>query len=430
MRQWIALLTLSTVLFLFLLSGCNGSGGELSRYPKITIPGYADKDYYPLLFDKNNEIVRNAVCNLIDYAAAMGTTLSDEKIDKSSAEFILASNTYKRITELLQSRDGKIVSAALRFLQLFGPNYNKKEELTERLLKVKNRSQNTRYEQLAALDAIASKDSRISDAFLEKSLKDPSWLVSRAAYSLVDSIKNDKIRLMLIAKYGSTDAEYEKLLMLTAMKNDFSSGVFKFLSKEAFETKNEKIKDLILPTLKNARDTAEVLKWADESYERLSPKEIAKINDDEPLYDDFTSALYVVCIKKGWMPDNDFFGKLYQDINLAKSAESAEDLSEDNIRGRANILNIEKAIMDNQAAVAAWAAFKNEKDMLAKNIAGEIKAEYTVIVSQFSEKVGGILDKYNIGAEKKKEFCDMLPSVFMNEEAFDKAVGLFQITQQ
>ncbi|MDD5680020.1 MAG: hypothetical protein PHI59_02130 [Candidatus Omnitrophica bacterium] len=428
MRKWIALLTLSAALFLFLLSGCNDSGSELSRYPRIAIPGYADKDYYPLLSDKNNEIVRNAVCNLIDHASSMGTLLSDEKTDKNAAEFILASNTYKKITELLQSRDGKIVSASLRFLQLFGPKYNKREELVEYLLKVKNRSQNVRYEQLVALNAIASQASRISDAFLIKSLKDPSWLVSRAAYSLVNTLKNDKIRLMLAAKYGSKAAEYEKLLILTAMKDDFSNDIFKFLSKEVFETKNDKIKDFILSALRNAHDTAEALKWVDENYEKLLPEEIARISDDKPLYDDFTSALYIICIKKGWMPDNGFFGDLYQNINLAKSAGSEEDLSEDDIRNRANLLNVEKAIMDSQIAGPAWAVFKNEKDMLAKSIAGEIKAEYAVIVNQFSEKAGGILDKYNVGTEKKKEFCDMLPSVFMNEEAFDKAVGLFQIT--
>ncbi len=430
MRRYAAILTLSTALGIFLLSGCNGDRDELSRYPKIKIPGYEAKDYYSLLFDKNNEIVYNAVCNLLDDAASMGSTLSDEKADKKSAKFILALNTQQRIVELLQSRDDKIVSASLRFLQLFSPKYDKKEALVERVLKVKNRSKSVRYERLAALSAMASKNSPVRDVFLKKSLKDTSWLVSRAVYGLINSLENDKIRVMLIARYKTTRVEYEKLLILTSMTDNFSSDVFKFFGKVALETKNERIKDLIFRTLKNARDTSEVLKWVNENYEKLSPEEIAKIIDDSNISDDFACALYLVCIRKGWVPDNDFFGMLYENLSIIDAAgPDPETISEDDIKRKSNIRNIEKEILGSKAARDKWLSFKGEKDAFAKNVCSEIMLEYDVMVKQFSEKVNSVLDKHNVPPEKKKDFFNALSSVFINKESFDKAVSLFKATE-
>ncbi|MFA6079537.1 MAG: hypothetical protein WC779_07335, partial [Candidatus Omnitrophota bacterium] len=265
MRRYAAVLSLWAVLVIFLISGCTRDGEELSRYPRIRIPGYEAKDYYGLMFDKNNEIVYNAVCNLIDEAAGMGGLLSDKKADKKSEKFILALNTRQRIVELLHSRDDRIVSASLRFLQLFGPKYAEKDELAGNILKVRNNSKNVRYERLAALSAIAGKDSPVGDKFLKKSLEDASWLVSRAAYKLINSLENEKFRLMLIARYEKTLIEYEKLLILTSMTDNFSSDVFKFFGKAVFETRDKKIKDLIFRSFKNARDISEVLRWVDKN---------------------------------------------------------------------------------------------------------------------------------------------------------------------
>ncbi len=430
MKRYAAILILSATLGIFLLSGCNGDRDELSRYPKIAIPGYAAKEYYSLTFDKNNEVVYNAVCNLLDDASSMGYTLSDKKADKKSEKFILALKTQQRILELLRSNDDKIASASLRFLQLFSPKYDRKEELVESVLKVRDRGKLVRYERLAALSAMAAKKSPVSEVFLRKSLKDASWLVSRAAYGLINSLENEKVRAMLIARYRTTRVEYEKLLILTSMTGNFSSDVFKFLSKEAFETKNERIKDLILPTLKNARDTAEVLKWVDENYEKLSLEGIAKMVDGADISDDFACAAYLICIRKGWVPDNDFFGMLYQDINTIDAASpDPKNISADDIKRNGNIRSIEKAVIDSKAAGDKWLSFKSEKDAFAKNVCSEIMSEYDAMVKQFSQNVNIVLDKHNVSPEKKKDFNNALLSVFLNKESFNKAVAIFKATE-
>lgn len=419
----LALLLLSIVLF----PGCYRDNTELSRYPKVAVPGYAAKDYYLFLYNKNDDLKYNAICNLIEDAGSIASTLSDKKADKRSPKFVLAALTYKRIVELLQSSDENIVSAALRFLQLFGPQYDKKEDLVVPVLKIRSRGRNSRYEQVVTLSAIASKNSPVSDLFLEKSINDPSWLISRAAYGLVNSLENDRIRTMLITRYRLTDAEYEKLLILMSMRNGLSRGVFAFLSKEALETKSEKIREQILGIIKNALDTAEVLQWVDKNYERLSSKGIERINNYSSLDNDFTSALYRICIRKGWVPGNDFFEQLYEKSELTEDVSKDEKLSKaDILRRRDNIKNLEKEVVGNKAAADKWVAYKRKKEIFAKSVYSEIKVEYDATVKQFSERLASILDKHNVDPDKKKEFADFLSSTFMDEKTFDKATELFK----
>ena len=425
-KNGVLLTVLAVLTFCLILQGCFEGKEELSRYPKITIPGYTAQNYDVFLYDKNNELVYNAVCNLIEDAGSMGSVLSDKKADKKSENFILASNTYKRVVELLKSDDDRIVSACLRFLQIFGSKYDKKEELIGPVLKIGKRKENVRYEQLVTLGVMASRDSSVSDEFLKKLLADRSWLVSRAAYNLVNSLENDGIRLMLIARYASTAAEHEKLLILTSMRDGFSSGVFAFLSREAIETKNKKIKNLIFSSLRNARDTSEVLKWVEENYGKFSSEDIKEMRGSSTIDDDFTSALYGVCIRKGWVPDNDFFADMYERVFIASNAVG-ENPSEDDNKRRANVQKLEGEIADNKATADKWQELKAGRDILAKSVYSEVKSEYDVMVAQFKEKMGGILDKHNVDPTKKEEFLGILSSVFMNDKSFDEAVNLFKL---
>ncbi|MDD5173963.1 MAG: hypothetical protein PHV48_03970, partial [Candidatus Omnitrophica bacterium] len=352
-RDSIIMMILVLLILCFIFLGCFENKDDLSRYPKVAIPGYTAKDYYVFLFDKDSELVYNAVCNMIEEADSMGSILSDKKADNKSDRYILASNTYKRMVELLKSRDDRIVSACLRFLQIFGRKYDKKEELIEPVLKIGRRRQNVRYEKLVTLSAIVSKNSPVSDEFLKRSLIDRSWLVSRATYDLIDRLENEKMRSMLSARYALTAAEYEKLLILTSMRHGLSSGIFAFLGKEALETKNVKIKNLILRSLRNARNTFEALEWVDDNYEKLSSGDIKEMRAGTTIDDDFTSLLYGVCIRKGWVPDNDFFMDMYERI-YTPASNAGEYPSEEDIKRRDNVQRLEAEIAGNKMAADKW----------------------------------------------------------------------------
>jgi hypothetical protein len=232
---------------------------------------------------------------------------------------------------------------------------------------------------------------------------------------------------MLIARYRATGAESEKLLILTAMRNNASGSVFEFLGAEALATKNQKIRDLILPMLGETKDAAGVLRWVREHHTKLSPKDIAMISDYGILNADFTSALYGRYIQDGWVPDNDFFGRLYENTLFADRGQESADRSPEDIRHSENISNLEKTVLGNKAVAAKWAAYKTDKEKFARSIYSEIKAEYDVMVKQFSEKLERILDAHRVDPEKKKEFFSGLSSAFIDKESFDKAVDLFKL---
>ena len=425
-RDSIIMMILVLLILCFIFLGCFENKDDLFRYPKVAIPGYTAKDYYVFLFDKNSELVYNAVCNMIEEADSMGSILSDKKADNKSDKYILASNTYKRMVELLKSRDDRIVSACLRFLQIFGQKYDKKEELIEPVLKIGRRRQNVRYEKLVTLSAIVSKNSPVSNEFLKRSLIDSSWLVSRATYDLIDRLENEKMRSMLSARYALTAAEYEKLLILTSMRHGLSSGIFAFLGKEALETKNVKIKNLILRSLRNARNTFEALEWVDDNYEKLSSGDIKEMRAGTTIDDDFTSLLYGVCIRKGWVPDNDFFMDMYERI-YTPASNAGEYPSEEDIKRRDNVQRLEAEIAGNKMAADKWQEFKNERDILAKSVYSEIKLEYGAMAEQFKGKMGSVLDKHNVDPDRKEEFLGVLSTVFMNDESFDKAANIFKL---
>ncbi|MGE5197230.1 MAG: hypothetical protein ACM3IL_01850, partial [Deltaproteobacteria bacterium] len=112
------------------------------------------------------------------------------------------------------------------------------------------------------MDAIAARGYKIDPAVVRKFLQNRNWLVSRQAYSLVNRLEDEQLRIEFIKKYGSTRAEFEKLLILSALKNNFSDSVFQFLAKEMTSSQNQKIRHVIFDMLGSAKDKQKVLEWS------------------------------------------------------------------------------------------------------------------------------------------------------------------------
>lgn len=329
------------------------------NYPGIEIPQYSKEDYYILLFDKNPEIVYNAVCNLFNDADSIAKILSDEKAEKNSKDYIDSLNIYTRIMQLLHAKNERVVSACLKFLQLFSGEYLNSAELLEPILKIKSSNINVQFEQLTDLSLIVSKETKIGDDFLNKAVNNKSWLVSRAAYSLVNKLENERIRMELIKKYRSTDKESERLLILTALENSFSNNIFDFLTKEILETRNNKIKTAVFMMLRSGQNKDMVLGWIGKNYERLSKEDIGFLAGYYgEAYDNFSTSLLIALIKKGFIPDIGFLEKLSKSITEYKNKK---DLSVSGKIELDNMLKIKQELLTNDLVKAVWGSLNSKK---------------------------------------------------------------------
>lgn len=389
------------VLNLLLIFGCKQEE-EVSRYPAIAIPQYSTEDYYRLLSDKNPEIVYNAVCNLAGEAAEIANVLSNKESDKNSENYINSLNVFKKILQLLESKDKKIIASSLRFLELFSTNYDNCNELIEPILKIKSRSINVQYEQVIALSRVTSRDSKIGEAFLRKFLNHETWLVSRAVYSLVNSLEDSRMRKDLIEKYKSSDNEFEKLLILTALQNNFSDYIFDFLTAEILAAASNKIKMQIFQMLKFARDKSKILDWIDKYYEKLTPQDLVSLAGCYGnSYDDFSISLSILLMKKGFSPDNDFLKHLYDSITEYKDKKELSTQEKNELE---NMFKLEQEILANNVLKDMWLSLKPPESQINK----QMQEEYNNAVDQFVAQSDGIFKKYNLDDQKKQSFLENL----------------------
>jgi len=411
-------LSLMIILSLF-LSGCRKE--SFSRYPSVLIPQLEEVDYLSLLSNENPEVVYNAIVYLGNRAEYLGKVLSDEKTDKNSAEYINALNTYKKIADLLSSSDTAVVAVSLRFLQLFSSEYKAKEELVKQILQIRSNNPLVQYEQISALTLIANKDSKVPLSILRQFLNNSSWVVSRSAYLLVDKLKNDQLRRELINKYYGFKDEKDKLLILTALKNQFSDQVADFLFAEELTTISNKIRQGIFSIIGNAKNQEKVLEWIDRDYDKIiaaDGKYLFQHHISE-MDEQFSCSLLSIFLKKGFVAEHDFFKQLNEKLESYKSKKdfSAEDKEKLN-----NLLKIEKAVLENKKLADQWKILKEKNDAFNAKLA-KLQSEYDVITKEFAAKTDELFNKYNISGEKKQEYIkgildsrDGLKDMLLNDE--------------
>lgn len=306
---------------------------------------------------------------------------------------------------MLQSKNTKILSASLRFLQLFGKNYCKKSELIDQILKVNNNNTNVKIEQIIALSYISDKESSIVASFLSKSLKNKSWLVSRITYKLINSLEHKPARMELIQKYKTINSEAEKLLILSALKNNFDKDIFGFLTNELLTVRNSKIKNTIFSMLSHSADSEIVLNWLDQHYSNFSKDDIVSLAGyyQSELEDNFSSSLLAVLIKHGFAPDEEFIKKLYESIAVYANKG---DISHEEQGKLNNLLKIKNSLVAKEATKGIWDSL-----VVKEKITKEMQVEYQDAVVQFISKMEEILKKYKINEDKIKEVIDEMSTL-------------------
>ena len=400
-----SIIVVIVIIGLFLFAGCQ-KAEDFSRYPSLDIPQYTLEDYYQLLFHKNPEIVCNAICILGRDADTIAGMLTDEEEGDKSEEYNLALSIYNRIMYFLSLKDERILSRSLRFLQMFSTDYDKKEELLKPILDVKNRAPNVQYEQLIALSMILENGSQIDPSFIKRSLNNRSWLVSRAAYLVINSLEDNQLRLGMIKKYKVTEDRMEKLLIFLSLQNKFSDQLFSFFADELLTSNDFKIRHQIFDILPGAENINTVIAWLDTNYSRLSEEDISYLVgiNRRSLANSFSSALLATFIRKGFVPDGVFLEKLNASI---KEYELRGPLSESEKRDRSNLLNIEQALLSRESLKTRWLAMRSKTQELTSRLK-KMQEEYDSALDIFVAQTDKILKKYKMDEDNSKEYIRKL----------------------
>jgi len=377
---------------------------KFSRYPSVNIPQFSDEDYYVQLFDKNPEIVYNAIVNLGGRAGALGRVLSDKKVDKNSFEYIAAEKNYNKIIELLNAREVNIVAASLRFLQLFANGYNAKAELLGPVLKIKNNNPQVIYEQIMTLAAIVDKNAGISDSVLFKFLDNPSWIVSRSTYLLIDKLENENLRQELITRYKTLSSEQEKLLMLNAFKTQAADSDIDFFFSEIQSTKNNKIRYAIYDILGNCKDRERALAWITQNYEKIIPEDRKYLfgHYTMTMEEYFSSRVLKLILENGFIPDRNFLKLLDEKLEEYSGKAAPNPRDKEYLY---DLKMVEKALVDGKVMAVYWQSLSLERKALDAKI-NSLQTEYDALAEEFSAKTDKIFKKYGVSEKMRKEYLD------------------------
>jgi len=394
-------LVLAGISFLF-ISGCGEE--SFSRYPSVAIPEFANEDYYVQLSDKNPQVTYNAVVNLGEQAAGLGKLLSDDKANKNSPEYITADKIYHRIVKLLNSSDSNTVAASLRFLQLFSSNYSKKPELLNPALKIKSDDPQVLYEQIRLLERIPCKSDSIGDSILRKFVSNPSWVVSRSSYLLIDKLGNENLRQELISRYKTCANEAEKLLILTAFNNQPGDIDADFFFGEIMSAKSNKIRYALYDILGNCKNQEKVLTWVAQNYGKI-------LTDDRKylfqhyaatMEDNFSTRLLEIFLNNGFIADRSFLKLLDEGLEGYSNKNNLEPKDEESL---SNLKKLEGALINGKAMVVYWQNLRKEKEVLNARITA-LQSEYNTVIEKYSVTIDEILKKYGVSEKMRKEYLE------------------------
>jgi len=413
--KYVVLPVLALLLCLLSIS-CDGELDSAVRYDCISIPGYEMSDYLALLDAKDPDQVYNAICNLASSARSVGLALKEgaptngsEDYEKKLKDFETARSVYAGIRKTLQATSLKVRLASVHFIKLMGEGYDRKDELVKLLLAVKSGNDFLDFELVSALNYLCSLNAIAGEKYIRSFLASPSWLVSRAAYGLVNANRNAALRREMIGKYKAEKDEKERLLLLTSLRSSYENEFAAFIVEELSATGDEKTRETLLGILINPAEIAPCIALIDERYSNFSAPVIAGLA--KSIYDvnfgsDFSRDLAMLLISKNYnfLGDVDgssevmLFATLYDCISELDKKTKVDDSDK---RKKENLLAVEKSLMENPALAAGWKEYKAAKSK-------EWIVEYEQMSKDFVDKTGELLEnnkvvgRENIISEMKK----------------------------
>jgi hypothetical protein len=415
------------VMLLCLLSiSCDGVDSAV-RYEHIAIPGYGMSDYLPLLDSKDPDQVYNAICNLADTADTVGATLKDgapasgtEDYDRKLKDYETTRSIYAGIQKTLQAPSLKVRLASVHFIKLMGKGYGRKDELVKLLLSVKSGNDFLDFELVSALTYLCSQDAIVGEKYIRAFLASPSWLVSRAAYGLVNANGNTALRRELIGKYKAEKDETEKLLLVSSLRSSYENEFAAFIVDELSKAGDEKTRETLSGILVNPAEIAPCIAVIDERYANLSAPVTARLAASiyASIGSDFSRALLKLLIGKNYDFLGDREGDLAEggEVNLFSALHTAIDelekktgMNESEQKIIENLVAMEKSLMENPALAAGWKEYQAAHSE-------PWTVEYEELAKDFVDKAGKLLEKNQV-EEREKIISEMEANLKLPEQA-------------
>jgi hypothetical protein len=239
---------------------------------------------------------------------------------------------------------------------------------------------------------------------LRKFVSNPSWIVSRSSYLLIDKLKNENLRAELIAQYKITSREREKLLILTAFQNQPGDSTVDFFFDEILTAKSNKIRYAIYDILGNCQNDEKVLAWFTQNYGKIIPDDRKYLFEHYAMTmnEYFSSRLLAVFLSNGFVPDLSFLKML--DEALDEYADNS-DLKPEEEKSLKNLQVVEKALIAGKVMAIYWQSLRKEKEILnAKVIA--LQAECNAVIRDASMRIDEIFKKYGVSEDKRKAYLE------------------------
>jgi hypothetical protein len=276
-----------------------------------------------------------------------------------------------------------------------GGGYDKKDELVRLLLAVKSGDNFLDFELVSALNSLCSLDAVAGEKYIRSFLASPSWLVSRAAYGLVDANRNTVLRRELIGKYKAEKDEKEKLLLLTSLRSSYDKEFAAFIVEELTTTGNGKIRQTLLSILVNPAEIASSIALIDELYSNFSAAVTAGLAKSvyEDFGGDFSRALATLLLRKNYDFRADLDGRevalfkaLYEGMVELDNKTTMDDSDK---RKKQNLVAIENSVLENPALAASW----NEYKAMQRKA---WKVEYERLANEFIDNTSKLLEKSRV----------------------------------
>lgn len=409
----IAIVILLTVGVVLGTNSCDDN--SFINFHKIEIPEYSASDYLKLLDNKDNDIVYNAISNLVDEAEEYAQILSNDTIT-DTLDYNLAKDIYGKVSSHLKSEDEWVICAAIRFMTAFGSEYKNQDEIIEKLLGI---NKMTKSIQLEIMDGFAYTEAGKSKKYKEQVKRritsffnQKSWLLSRYAYPLTGN--NDKLINKLIENYENTNEDFEKLLIIKTVADDFNDSTFVFLKRELVNSDDKKIRILIIKSLVNNQNPEPVADWISANYTAFEKdKEETFEYYQHKLESKVGSQIIITLIEHGFNPSTllaDKEPKLYQELfNKLQSYQDKKELKDDETIKLSNLKLVETAIENNQVCNAEWGEYKESHTV--PEFSAEMLAKYRAQMAEVNMKTQKLFESYQIDIKYKDVFLEEIETL-------------------
>jgi hypothetical protein len=240
-----------------------------------------------------------------------------------------------------------------------------------------------------------------------------SWLLSRYAYPLTSN--NIELTNNLINYYKNTNEDFEKLLIMNTVAENFNDTVFIFMRKELINSSDKKIRLLIIKSLGKTQNLETVIKWIKVNYTAFDRDKNETFEYyHQQIESKIGSQLVTTLIEHDFDPatvlTDDKEPKLYRQLyDKLSSFQRKKELNSDDTEKLNNLKSVETAILNNQSLNTAWENYKEKHKR--PEFPAEMLSKHKAELSELAFKTKKLFENYKIDNKYKEDYLKRLENL-------------------